>query len=271
MNVDDDITPSPLNLALDKEDEDICLILLRHGAYYYKTLFFKACQYGCEKVVRHMLQLGTNINSLSQHQETALMFSLNPGSSNRLRRKLAYTTDKDTSTSEAYVVLQRTVKLIHLLSENGCNLEIKDSLCNLTVLQRSMQSHNLPAVIALLKHGAYFTLDDACLHIEYITDQVFNDLSDLYKMFTFYSIPNYIQRKWKWRRSLEQPSTLQHICRITIRERLKSCRRNLTTLLPRIEKLELPRQLKDFLSYKEIDEMDAIYCDKFFDIRWCIS
>ena len=234
-------------------------------------MFFKACQYGCEKVVRYMIHAGINVRYTSELGETALMFSLNPGALNRIRRKFRYTKDKEISKKMAYEILQRDVNMLNLLCENGCDLEVKDSLYYITCLQRSLQFPNLPAVIVLLKHGASFELDDEHLHIQYVNDEVFKDLSDLYRTFIYYYISDEIFKKRKRVKLKEQPATLQHICRIKIRQILKACRKESCSIVPIIKTLKLAPRLKDFLCYNEINEMDICYCDKVFHLNWCVN
>lgn len=268
VNAPEDNMTSPLDRALDSGNEAVCLLLLQHGAKINEKLFFKACQYGCEQTVQYMIESGINVRAVTEFKESALMFALSPGSLNRLKRKLAYITDVENARNMAYEILQHDVNLVNLLCENGCDLEVQDRMQHLTVLYRSWQLQNMPAVIVLLKHGAYFNLDHYYLHIGSVNDDVFNELSDLYMTFVHSHIPEDIFRRRTRVKQTDKLTSLQHLCRLTIRNTMKSCRKSSSSIIIGIKNLKLPTRLKDYLCYSEINEMDRSYCDTLFKLSY---
>ena len=282
VNPDEEINPengisrvqSPLHHALDSENEDLCLLLLQSGAKVTHTLFHKACLYGCEQTVKYMIDSGTNVNATSEHHENALMYALSGGGIQRLRRKLAYITDVESAKCKAREILQRDTNMLHLLCENGCDLGQIDNWK--TAIYRSWQNQNLPAVIVFLKHGAWFDLNDRSLNITSVNDEVFDELCGLYLTFVAPRIPEeVIHKRFP---SVSPDSTkhytsthvtsLQHLCRFTLRNALKSNRNYSRSIIIDINKMAIPPRLKRYLSYGEIIETTSAYCDKLFCLSW---
>lgn len=253
-----------LDAALDGENEALCLFLLQKGAKISEKLFFKACQYGYVEVVRIMIDRGINARALTSQGESAIMYALNPGDLNRIKRKLTYVTDLEHTRNETYEILQRGVKLVHLLCESGCDLEVKNNMEGITSLYGSWKLQHIPAVIVLLKHGAFFELDNPCLHVEDLTDDVFDEISELYITFIEPYIPRKIFRSRKQIPRTEEVTSLQKLCRFTIRNTIKSCRKDFSSIIIRIKTLTLPPRLIDYLCYSEVNELDNRYCDILF-------
>ena len=253
-----------LDAALDGENEALCLFLLQKGAKISEKLFFKACQYGYVEVVRIMIDRGINARALTSQGESAIMYALNPGDLNRIKRKLTYVTDLEHTRNETYEILQRGVKLVHLLCESGCDLEVKNNMEGITSLYGSWKLQHIPAVIVLLKHGAFFELANPCLYVEDLTDDVFDEISELYITFIEPYIPRKIFRSRKQIPRTEEVTSLQKLCRFTIRNTIKSCRKDFSSIIIRIKTLTLPPRLIGYLCYSEVNELDNRYCDILF-------
>ena len=220
-----------------------------------------------------MINSGTNVNATSEHGENALMYALNGGGIGRLRRKLEYITDVESAKYEAYETLQRAVNILNILCESGCYLDRRDDK-ETAAIYRSWEVQNLPAVIVLLKHGASFDLNMSKLGILNITDDIFDELCELYVTFVATRIPEKIIERRRTRIfSLNSPishvspvhvTPLQQLCRLTIRNALKSSRTNSSSIIIGINKMALPPRLKQYLCYSEINEMSSKYCEKLF-------
>lgn len=64
---------------------------------------------------------------------------------------------------------------------------------------------------------------------------------------------------------------LQHLCRLSIRNALKSSRNHSSSIVIGINKMTLPTRLKDYLCYSEILEMRSSYCDKLFCLSFSVN
>ena len=247
----------------------MCLLLLQNGAKVSQKLLFKACQYGCEETVQYMINSGTNVNATSERGENALMYALNGGGIGRLKRKLACVTDVESLKSEAYEILQRDVNMLHLLCESGCDLQT-------AAIYRSWKIQNLPAVIVLLKHGASFDLNNRTLKLEYVNDTIYDELCELYLTFIATRIPEEVVEKRRIRIfSINSPfsqkyaspvhvTPLQQLCRLIIRNALKSSRVHDRSIIISINKMAIAPRLKQYLCYSEITEMSSYYGHKLF-------
>ena len=220
-----------------------------------------------------MINSGTNVNATSEHGENALMYALNGGGIGRLRRKLECITDIESAKYEAYETLQRAVNILHILCESGCYLDRRDDK-ETAAIYRSWEVKNMPAVIVLLKHGASFDLNMSKLGGLHIADDIFDELCELYVIFVATRIPEKIVERRRTKIfslnstiSLKYVSPvhvtpLQQLCRLTIRNALKSSRTNSSSIMIGINKMALPPRLKQYLCYSEINEMSSKYCDK---------
>ena len=227
-----------------------------------------------------MINSGTDVNATSEHHENALMYALSGGGIERLTQKLLYISDVESAKRKAREILQRDTNMLHLLCENGCDLGQIDNWN--TAIYRSWQSLNLPAVIVFLKHGAWFDLNDSSLNrgVTSVNDvlEEFEELCGLYLTFVAPRIPEKVIPK---RFSSVSPeatkyftsthvTSLQHLCRFTLRNALKSNRNYSRSIIIDINKMAIPPRLKRYLSYSEIIETSSVYCDKMFHWSWTL-
>ncbi|KAL3880052.1 hypothetical protein ACJMK2_032323 [Sinanodonta woodiana] len=250
---------SPVLIATEMCHTDLSIFLIKNGADVHtaddagNTLLIKSVQNGLFPVTKYLVSKGVDVTVKNKNGDFALLFALQFGRRSvqqRLQKAMSNTL-QPSGVYQQCSELPDICRTFTMLIAAGANINEKDSQ-GLTVMDYSVRFAILPVIVILLKHGAQPSrgirldapqtsdiLDVLCILRSMVRTDLFNQI--LQK--TSSEIQEIFVRNVK-------PTSLKSTARFVIRDEVQKHGDRLTSIIPALETLPLPKSLIAYLCYE---------------------